>query len=85
MAIIFFFNFDPSIFNFFDIIKSNLFFVKSSTNMMLEFFWDPNNHKKTNQNKPSTPYQSMELKIKILMIEKKNQNEKEKEKKCFNP
>jgi len=42
----FYFNFDPLIFNFFDIIKSNLFFVKSSTNMMLEFFWDPENHKK---------------------------------------
>jgi len=42
----FYFNFDPLIFNFFDIIKSNLFFVKSSTNMMFELFWDPENHKK---------------------------------------
>jgi hypothetical protein len=79
----FYFNFDPLIFNFFDIIKSNLFFVKSSTNMMLEFFWDPKTIKNANQNKPSTSYQSMELKIKILMIGKKESKWKRKRKKMF--
>lgn len=68
---------------FFDIIKSNLFFVKSSINMTLEFFWDPNNHKKNKSKQTINTISKHGIENKDFDDWKKKSKWKRKRKKIF--
>jgi len=69
---------------FFDIIKSNLFFVKSSINMTLEFFWDPNNHKKNKSKQTINTISKHGIENKDFDVWKKKIKMKKKKKKKKN-